>query len=187
MNTNEQKTNLLSTKTVVAIGIGAALYFALSYIAIPIGPNTSLKPAVALLTIIGALFGPIAGLFAGFIGHALFDALSYGGVWWSWVALSAVLGLSQGFIFSDKTFSMLKGNIQKQHIIKMYVFTAIGIIAAGLIAFLGDVFMYGEPANKVVLQLTLASVSNFLVIAIIGIPVVVQMAKMNKKNTGLEN
>ncbi len=185
METN--KKSLISTKTVVAIGLGAALYYALSYISIPIGPNTSLRPAVALLTIIGAMFGPIAGLFAGFIGHALFDALSYGSVWWSWVALSAVLGLSQGLIFADKSFSVSAGQINKKHIVMMYAYTIIGIVAAGLIAYAGDVFMYGEPADKVWIQIALASVSNFLVVAVIGVPVVIAIAKSNARKTGLEN
>ncbi len=184
---NSTKKPLLTTKTVVAIGIGAALYYILSYISIPIAPNTSLKPAVAILTIIGAFFGPIAGLFSGFIGHALFDALSYGSVWWSWVALSAVLGLSQGLIFQNKTFSISKGQCDKKHIILMYIYTIIGIVVAGIIAYAGDVFLYGEPADKVILQISVASLTNLACVAVIGIPVVVALAKMNKKNTGLEN
>ncbi len=184
---NSTKKPLLTTKTVVAIGIGAALYYILSYISIPIAPNTSLKPAVAILTIIGAFFGPIAGLFSGFIGHALFDALSYGSVWWSWVALSAVLGLSQGLIFQNKTFSISKGQCDKKHITLMYIYTIIGIVVAGLIAYAGDVFLYGEPADKVILQISVASLTNFACVAVIGIPVVIALAKMNKKNTGLEN
>ncbi len=184
---NSTKKPLITTKTVVAIGIGAALYYILSYVAIPIGPNTSLKPAVAILTIIGAFFGPIAGLFSGFIGHALFDALSYGSVWWSWVALSAVLGLSQGLIFQSKTFSIKQGQCDKRHIVLMYIYTIVGIVLAGLVAYAGDVFLYGEPADKVWLQITLASLANFACVAVIGIPVVVTLAKMNKKNSGLEN
>ncbi len=184
---NSTKKPLITTKTVVAIGIGAALYYILSYVSIPVAPNTSLRPAVAMLTIIGAFFGPIAGFFAGFIGHALFDALSYGSVWWSWVALSAVLGLSQGLIFLNKSFSISKGQCDKKHIVLMYIYTIAGIIVAGLFAYAGDVFLYGEPADKVWLQITLSTVANFACVAVIGIPVVIALAKMNQKNVGLEN
>ncbi len=183
----ENKKALISTKTVVAIGLGAALYYALSYISIPIGPNTALRPAVALLTIIGAMFGPIAGLFTGLIGHALFDALSYGSVWWSWVALSAVLGLSQGLIFNNKTFSVSGGIVEKKHIFLMAFYTVVGIVAAGLVAYAGDVFLYGEPANKVWIQIGLASATNMVVVFLIGIPTVIQITKTNKNNTGFDN
>ena len=84
---NKNKGRHMSTKTVVAIGIGAALYAALSAISVPIGPNTSFRIAIALLPIFGAFFGPTAGFLIGFIGHALNDAFMYGSVWWSWVFL----------------------------------------------------------------------------------------------------
>ena len=80
---NKNKVRHMSTKTVVAIGIGAALYAALSAISVPIRPNTSFRIAIALLPIFGAFFGPGAGFLIGFIGHALNDAFMYGSVWWS--------------------------------------------------------------------------------------------------------
>lgn len=52
----------LSTKSVVAVGIGAALYGTLSAVAIPVGPNTSFRLAVALLTIFGAMFWSPCGI-----------------------------------------------------------------------------------------------------------------------------
>ncbi len=178
---------LISTKTVVAIGLGAALYFALSYIQIPIGPNTSLRPAVAILTILGAVFGPIASLFAALIGHALFDALNYGGVWWSWVALSAVLGLLQGLIYKNKSFNVNEGKCEKTHIALMAVFTIIGILLSAVVAYLGDVYLYGEPATKVIIQLGYASIANIIVVFVIGIPSVISIAISQKKNTGFDN
>ncbi len=54
---NRQKGRHMSTKTVVAIGIGAAMYAALSAISVPIGPNTSFRIAIALLPIFGASSG----------------------------------------------------------------------------------------------------------------------------------
>ncbi len=176
-----------STKTVAAIGIGSALYFALSYLQIPIGPNVGLRPAVAILTIMGAFFGPMAGFFIGFIGHSLFDALTYGSVWWSWVFLSAVLGFSQGLINNDNKFSIKKGNVTKTHVVKMVIYSLIGMILAGVVAYVGDVFFYGEPADKVWLQIGIATFSNFIVVVILGIPSVLALSKMNKENTGLKN
>jgi energy-coupling factor transport system substrate-specific component len=175
----------LSTRSVVAIGIGAALYAAVSFIAIPIGPNTSFRIAIAILSIFGALFGPIVGFLVGFIGHALNDALAWGSVWWSWVFLSAVIGLFAGMVNIDKKFNPLKGALEVKNIIQMYIFSFVGIIAASVVAYLGDVFLYGEPADKVWIQIIIASISNYAVIAVVGIPAVILIGRMYKSRKNL--
>lgn len=175
----------LTTKSVVAIGIGSALYAALSAVAIPIGPNTSFRMSIALLPIFGALFGPIVGLLVGFIGHALNDALLWGSVWWSWVFLSAILGMFGGLIKLDSSFDVATGKIENKHIVKMYAYAVIGMIAASVVAYAGDVFLYGEPAKKVWIQIVLASSTNMAVMAVIGIPVVILLGKNKRKNQNL--
>ena len=88
-----------SVKTIVAIGIGAALFFVLGrFVAIPSPvPNTNISTQYGLLAFLSVVFGPVAGALIGLIGHALID-FSYGwGVWWSWVIASAVFGLLTGF------------------------------------------------------------------------------------------
>lgn len=69
-----------SIKTVVAIGIGAALFFVLGrFVAIPSGvPNTNISLQYAVLGLLAAMYGPLAGGLIGFIGHTLID-LSWGG------------------------------------------------------------------------------------------------------------
>ena len=82
----------VSVKTIVAIGIGAALFFVLGrFVAIPSPvPNVTICIQYGLLAFMAALFGPIAGALIGLIGHFLID-LSYGwGIWWSWVIASGV-------------------------------------------------------------------------------------------------
>lgn len=180
------KQKALSTKSVVAIGIGAALYGALSFIMIPVGPNTSFRLAIAVLVIFGSLFGPIVGFLVGFIGHALNDALAYGSIWWSWVFLSAIMGMFSGFITLDKTYDVFRGLLAKKHIVKMYIYAVVSIFAASLVAYLGDVFLYGEPPQKVWIQIMIAAVCNFVVIALIGIPSILAISKKNSKNRDLE-
>lgn len=183
---NKQRGKHMSTKTVVAIGIGAALYAALSAISVPIGPNTSFRIAIALLPIFGAFFGPTAGFLIGFIGHALNDAFMYGGVWWSWVFLSAMMGLFGGFVCFDKKFDPINGACTKFNIAMMYIWSLIGMFAGSVIAYFGDVYLYGEPAEKLFVQITLANTSNLIVIAVIGIPAVILIAKTKAKNRGLK-
>ena len=71
---------MISVKTVVAIGIGAALMFVLMrFVAIPTGiPNVNINLGIAVLSIFAAIFGPIAGFLIGLIGHTLVDLT------WGW-------------------------------------------------------------------------------------------------------
>ena len=52
-----------SIKTVVAVGIGAALFFVLGrFVAIPSGiPNTNISLQYAILGMLGGMYGPVAG------------------------------------------------------------------------------------------------------------------------------
>ena len=77
-------------KTIVAIGIGAALFFVLGrFVAIPSPvPNTSICIQYGLLGFMAVLFGPLAGTLIGLIGHFLIDLSWGGGIWWSWVISS---------------------------------------------------------------------------------------------------
>ena len=60
------------TKTIVATGLGAALFTLLfMYVKIPTGiPETDIQTAYGIGAFFAALFGPIAGGLIAFIGHA---------------------------------------------------------------------------------------------------------------------
>lgn len=59
-----------SVKTMVAIGIGAALFFVLGrYVAIPSPvPNTTISVQYGLLAFMAVIYGPVAGALIGLIG-----------------------------------------------------------------------------------------------------------------------
>ena len=67
-----------NSKTFVAVGIGAALFFVLGrFVAIPSPvPNTNISLQYAVLGLLAAMYGPVAGALIGFIGHG---AASRGG------------------------------------------------------------------------------------------------------------
>lgn len=175
----------LTTKGVVAIGIGAALYAALSVVAIPIGPNTSFRVAFLLLPVFGAFFGPTAGFLVGFIGHALNDAFMWGSVWWSWVFMSAMIGFFGGFVRMDKKFDPLNGVCSKVNMVMMYIWSAVGMFVGSVMAYFGDVYLYGEPAEKLFIQISLANMANTIVVFVIGIPLIGLIAKSRAKSKGL--
>ena len=142
-----------SIKTVVAVGIGAALFFVLGrFVAIPSPvPNTNISLQYAVLALLATMYGPVAGGLIGFIGHALID-LSWGGSpWWSWVITSAFVGVVIG-LFAKK-LDVQEGEFGKG---KVAVFVVANVIAHVIgwvvVAPVLDILIYAEPANKVFAQ-----------------------------------
>ncbi|MCX7773457.1 MAG: ECF-type riboflavin transporter substrate-binding protein [Clostridia bacterium] len=172
MRTERRKGRTLTKARLLAAAVGALLYGFLSIYSLPIGSNTTLRPAVAILTVTGAVFGPTAGFLAGFVGHALNDALAYGSVWWSWAFLSAMVGLFGGLVALDHDFDALKGLRNNLHGLMMYIHAVLGLFAGSFTAFIGDMLLYHESAQKVWIEIILAGIANFSVISLVGIPLV---------------
>jgi len=159
----------VSVKTIVATGIGAALFFVLGrFVAIPSGvPNTNISIQYGLLAFIASVFGPVAGLLAGLIGHFFID-FSFGyGIWWSWVVTSALVGLVIGLI-SGK-LNIENGQFTKKDIITFNVVQIIAnVVGWAVIAPVLDIVMYAEPANKVFVQGIVSAGLNSVATAIVG-------------------
>ena len=156
-------------RQVVAIGIGAALFVALTTVQIPVGfvPNVALQVRAAVLAFFAAVFGPVAGFAIGLIGHALGDALFYGSVWWSWVFPDAVFGLLVG-LFAKK-YAIEEGGFGIKQCIGFNVVQLVAnALAWVLLAPVLDILIYKEPSNKVFAQGAVAFVSNFVIILILG-------------------
>ena len=159
----------LSVKTVVAIGIGAALMFVLNrFVALPSGvPNVNLNLGIAILAFFAAIFGPIAGLLIGFIGHFLVDLTFGWGVWWTWVAGSAIFGFAVGFFWNR--YKIEEGGFGIRECIFFNVVQIIAnLIVWAVIAPTLDIFIYAEPANKVYLQGLVSAALNIGVVLILG-------------------
>ena len=174
-------------RQVVAIGIGAAIFVALTTVQIPIGfiPNTALQVRAAVLTFFAAVFGPVAGFAIGLIGHALGDALFYGSVWWSWVFPDAVFGLLVG-LFAKKYAIEEGGFGVKQAIAFNIVQIAANLISWILIAPVLDIVIYKEPANKVFIQGVTAGVANLVIVAILGTLLAFGYSKIKTKSGSLK-
>ncbi|MDO4966556.1 MAG: ECF-type riboflavin transporter substrate-binding protein [Lachnospiraceae bacterium] len=176
-----------SVKTIVATGIGAALFFVLGrFVAIPSGiPNTNISIQYGLLAFIAAVFGPIAGLLAGLIGHFFID-FSYGwGVWWSWVITSAFFGCFVGAGASK--LKIEDGEFAVKDIIYFNVVQVIGhLLSWAVIAPILDIVMYQEPANKVFVQGLVSAGVNILATAIVGTLLCIAYAKAKPKQGSLK-
>src|SRR5690625_99842 len=176
----------LSIKTIVAIGIGAAVFVILGrFVSIPTGiPNTSIETAYAYLALRSIVFGPIAGGLIGLIGHALKAAVFYGSIWWSWVIVSAFVGLFIG-LFANR-INIQSGVFAGKQIVTFNIVQAtVQAVGWFLIAPTLDVLIYAEPANKVYTQGVVAGLSNIVTVGIIGTILLVAYAKTRSKSDSL--
>lgn len=176
-----------SIKTVVAIGIGAALFFVLGrFVAIPSPvPNTNISLQYAVLGLLAAMYGPVAGGLIGFIGHTLID-LSWGGSpWWSWVITSAFVGVVIG-LFSKK-LNVQEGVFDK---VKTGVFVVANVVAHVIgwvvVAPVLDILIYAEPAKKVFAQGVFAAISNTITGVVVGGLLIVAFTKTIAKKGSLD-
>lgn len=178
------KTQKFGVRTIVAIGIGAAIYFLLArFVSIPIFSNTYLSFQYAVLGFFSAIFGPIAGLLIGLIGHALADFTGYG-LWWSWILTSAIVGCATGLLMRSNRID--EGEFDKKNIVKFVV----GSILIHAVAWIGiaptlDILIYAEPANKVYVQGITAALSNGILTAIIGTLLILAYSKTRTKTGSL--
>ena len=158
-----------SIKTVVATGIGAALFIiigTLINIPTPI-PNTNIQLQYAVVALFAVIYGPTVGFFSGFIGHALKDALQYGSPWWTWVLVSGLIGLAIGLV--AKKIKVEKGQLTGKDLAWFNGAQILAnVIGWGIIAPYGDILIYSEPASKVFTQGIISAIINSLTIAIGG-------------------
>lgn len=176
-----------SIKNVVAIGIGAALFFVLGrFVAIPSPvPNTNISLQYAVLALLASLYGPVAGGLIGFIGHALID-LSWGGnPWWSWVIASAVVGVVVG-LFTRK-LNIEEGDFNKKKVLVFALSNVIAnVISWVIVAPVLDILIYAEPVSKVFAQGVFAAISNSVTAAVVGALLVLAYSKTIAKKGSLD-
>lgn len=179
--------NKLSIKTIVAIGIGAAIFMILGrFGSIPTGiPNTNIETCYAFLALMAILYGPFAGVAIGFIGHALKDLVFYGSPWFSWVIASAVVGLIIGL--ACEKLKVNEGEFDIKEIIIFNIYQIIANAIAWLsIAPILDIAIYAEPANKVYAQGAVSAASNAITVGVLGTILLYTYSKTRVKKGSLD-
>lgn len=176
----------VSTKTIVATGLGAALFTLLfMFVKIPSPiPETQFQTAYGLSSMFAALFGPICGFLISFIGHALSDAIQWGSPWWSWVIASGISGLIFGFAY--KYVRADEGVFGKKEIITFNIIQIIGnIIAWVIVAPVLDILIYAEPVKLVFTQGVVAAGMNIVSAGVFGTLLLIAYAATRTKKGSL--
>lgn len=173
------------TTKVVAIGIGAALFFVLGRfgsIPTPI-PNTTINLQYAVLAVFAVLYGPLVGFAIGIIGHVLVDVTGFG-IWISWEVSSAVFGLVVGLLLLRNR--VREGGFGRATVVRFLVAVVVAhAVAWLLIAPLGDIVIYAEPAAKVFTQGAVAWLSNTITTAVLGTLVLAVYARTRTRTGSL--
>lgn len=162
------KKPLFNTKTIVATGLGGALFMVLfMFVKIPSPvPETNLQIAYGISSFFGMLFGPVAGGLIAFIGHALSDFLSYGSPWWSWVFASATAGVICGIPYLTAKKDIEQGEFD---MVQFIIWNIVGNAVAWIIvAPVLDIVMYAEPVSLVFTQGGIAFVMNAICSCVVG-------------------
>lgn len=182
----EKKLFEFKTKTLVATGLGAALFTLLfMYVKVPTGiPETDIQTAYGIGAFFAALFGPIAGGLIAFIGHALSDSIQYGSVWWSWVIASGISCFIMGLVYPKMKVD--EGEFGKKDIITFNIYQIIANAFAWIIvAPVLDIVIYAEPVSLVFTQGIVAAISNAVSAGVIGSILLVLYSKTRSKKGSL--
>lgn len=183
---NEKKSSRgLSVQAVVATGIGIAIVFVLKrFVPIPTGvPNTTIDLGEAFLTFLAAIFGPAVGGLTAFFAH-LFTDLSWGDPWWSWIIADALFGFLIGYsrnLLKIKQEKLTTGKLVKFNILQVVA----NILCWGVLAPLGDIWIYSQPAGKVFLQGVTATITNSLAIGIVATLLLIAYGKTQNQDQKL--
>lgn len=174
------------TKTIVATGLGAALFMLLfMYVKIPTGiPETDIQTAYGIGAFFSAMFGPIAGGLIAFIGHALSDAIQYGSPWWSWIVASGISCFFAGLCYTKLRVD--EGIFTGKDALRYNVIQVIGnIIAWIIVAPILDIVIYAEPVLLVFAQGATAALTNSISAGVIGTILLVLYSKTRSKKGSL--
>ena len=186
-NTKKSKLGIWTTKSIVTMAVGAALYGVLMvYGGVPIFSNTNLSFAMVVPVFVGALFGPLPAMITCGIGNVIADLIGGWGMWFDWSIGNAVMGFFVGTLPLYGA-DIANGLFKVKHAIIYAVMCVLGnIIAFGLITPIFSTALYGQDLNITLMQALFATLGNTLVLVVAGIPILTMLAKRNASRSNLK-
>jgi energy-coupling factor transport system substrate-specific component len=182
-----ERSNLweVTSRTIVYAAIGAALYGVLGLFdfVIPGTGNISVRPAFAIVTFFGYAFGPLVGLFVGFVGNAITDQLHGLGflTFWNWSLAVGIVGLLAG-LAPLYLARWVNGSIRDRAI-----GGAIASIVATVIGFLfvfSDIWVGGSSFDSLLVKSYIPIVIADVITVAILVPILVYAWEPVKEQLG---
>lgn len=175
----------IDSRVIVYAAIGAALYGVLGLFSflLPGTTNVTIRPAFALVTFFGYGFGPVVGLFAGFVGNAIIDQISgYGFLtYWNWSLANGLAGLVAG-LAPMYVAGMMTGAISRRAL-GGAIAGAVGSIVGFLFVF-SDIVVGGSDFNTVLTAAYIPVVISDVIASAILVPVLVYAWEPLKERMG---
>jgi energy-coupling factor transport system substrate-specific component len=167
---NQKNIWQFGTREVVYAAIGAALYGILSWATnifpLPSAGNVTFRPAVAVLILFGAAFGPWVGLIAGLLGNTLGDALTGWGLYWNWSVGNGLMGLIPGLVVG-----MIVAYNRPRDIGLAVGFGLLGIVVGMLFASLTEMMISGLDIGTAIGGYFMPALIGNAIVVIILLPI----------------
>jgi uncharacterized membrane protein len=175
----------VTSRTIVYAAVGAALYAVLGLFSflLPGTGNVDIRPAFALVTFFGYAFGPVVGLFAGFVGNAFIDQFKgYGFLtYWNYSLANGVAGLIAG-LAPLYLASFIRGPISRRAI-GGAIASVVGTVIGFLLAFL-DVVISGSSVDSVLTGTYVPILAADIIAVVILVPILVYAWEPLKEQIG---
>lgn len=189
----KSKLGVWTTKSIVTMGLGAALYGVLMvYGAVPIFTNTNLSFAMIVPVFVGGLFGPLPAMITCGVGNVIADLIGGWGMWFDWSIGNAVMGLFVGMLPLYGA-DIANGVFKVKHAVIYAILCVVGnMLAFGVVTPIFSTALYGQDLNITLMQAIFATAGNTLVLVVAGIPILVLLSKraaskMNLKKEADDN
>lgn len=176
-----------NTRTIVGVAIGAALFGVLmNYGSIKVFSNTSITTSMIVPVIVGALFGPLPAAVASGLGNVIADLIGGWGFWFDWSIGNFVLGLFVGSLPLYGAY-IEDGIFEVKHMIIYAITCVVGCaVAYGFVTPIFTALWYGGELQITLIQTTISSISNIIVLLVAGIPVLKVLANRNARGQNLK-
>ena len=173
-----------SVKSIVAIGIGAALFFVLGrFVAIPSPvPNVNICVQYGLLAFLSVVCGPLTGALTGLLGHICID-LYAGELCWSWIIASAAFG---GLLGVLANVTHMRAHSQDREMLIRFNLAQVAtcVVCWAGIAPVLEILFYNENMDRIFEQGLTAGIANAVTTAIVGsLLLVAYFAATKNRNT----
>jgi energy-coupling factor transport system substrate-specific component len=176
-----------NTKTVVVIAIGAALFGVLmNFGGITVVSNTKLTTAMLIPVIVGAMYGPVPAFVACLVGNTIADLIGGWGFWFDWSIGNGVLGFIVGLLplygarINDGIFKV-------KHAVIYAILCILGnALAFGVITPILTTAFYGGELEVTFVQALAGGIGNTAILIVLGIPIIVALAKRNARSNNLK-